>query len=206
MGATLSSAAGENLDAVVFGQIRVCSRPLSCNAEQEYVCCKTMRRLGLGSSLEFVMRWLTLLLVLCAIELAWAEETPVLNDELLQEAVEGYERTIRRFNTHTERFRSWNAFKRAVLSRLPPGSIGNCYAQRSGSMQGVSVTRVKFQPVADGGWQQTQGHGWRKTGPKRTFVEYRFNQKAGVLLRIEGVKPRFFFARTTRICEFPLGK
>lgn len=153
------------------------------------------------------MRWLAILIVVCVSAHAWAQEddAPVQVEEPSEE-VETYEQVIRRFNTHTQAFDSWNDFKTMVLSRLSSGVVGTCYAQARGAMQGVIVTRVKFQPVEGDGWQQTQGNGWRQTGAKRTFVEYRFNQKAGVLLRVEGVKPRFFFARTERICEFPLNK
>jgi hypothetical protein len=52
--------------------------------------------------------------------------------------------------------------------------------------------------------KRTPGDGWRNFRKDRTFVEYRFNQKSNVLLRLEGVKPRFFFASTKRICEFQL--
>ena len=151
------------------------------------------------------MRWLMIIFLLGAVGLAWADEgeEPEVDEEEVA-AVEAYEGVILRFNTNTKSFSSWNAFKTAVLSQLPPGVLGNCYVQTSGAMQKVAVTRVKFQPVEGAGWQQTSGNGWRKTGPKRTFVEYRFNQKAGVLLQVEGVKPRFFFAYTTQICEFPL--
>ena len=150
------------------------------------------------------MRWLAILIVLCATGIAWAQEdAPVQIEEPSQE-VKAYEQAIRRFNTNTASFDTWADFKTVVLSRLSPGAAGTCYAQARGSMQTVTVTRVKFQPVDDEGWQQTHGHGWRKMGAKRTFVEYRFNRKVGVLLRIEGVKPRFFFARTERICEFSL--
>lgn len=150
------------------------------------------------------MRWLAILIVLCATGSAWAQEdAPVQFEETPQE-VKAYEQAIRRYNTNTVSFDTWADFKTAVLSRLSSGAAGTCYAQASGSMQAVTVTRVRFQPVQDDGWQRTHGNGWRKTGANRTFVEYRFNKKASVLLRIEGVKPRFFFARTERICEFPL--
>lgn len=153
-----------------------------------------------------MMRWVMIIFLLSVVELAWAQETPVENDEQAREAVAAYDQVIRRFNTHTESFTSWKAFKEAVFSRIAAGVTGNCYTQTSGSMQRVTVTRVQFQPAKGDDWRKTSGHGWRRAGPDRTFVEYRFNQKAGVLLRIEGVKPRFFFSYTKRICEFPLRK
>ena len=168
-----------------------------------------MERLLWGSGLLVgsVMRWVILLLVLSSIELAWADEDNVpMLDEKAQAAVAAYEQAIRRFNTHTKPFTSWAAFKAEVFSRLPSGLAGTCYEQMRGSMRGIKRTMVKFQPVVDEGWQKTRGSGWRKNGPDRTFVEYRFNQKAKVLLRAEGVNPRFFFAWTRRICEFPLAK
>jgi hypothetical protein len=152
------------------------------------------------------MRWVIILVLLSTVAPAWAQEAPVMNDEQAREAVEAYERVIRRFNTHTESFKSWNAFKTAVISQLPPGVTGNCYEQTSGSMQGVTVTRVKFQPVESDGWKATSGNGWRRLDSDRNFVEYRFNPEAGVVLRVEGVKPRFFFSYTKRICEFPIKK
>lgn len=151
------------------------------------------------------MRWVMILFLLGVVELAWAQETPVENDEQVQEEVKAYEQVIRRFNTNTKSFTSWNAFATTVLSQLPPGARGKCYANTSSTMQRVTVTRVKFKPAESNGWKETSGNGWRRTGPDRTFVEYRFNQKAGVVLRLEGVKPRFFFAYTKRICEFPIG-
>ena len=38
----------------------------------------------------------------------------------------------------------------------------------------------------------------------KTFIEYRFNVKAGVLLRVEGVKTWFLPSQTKKMCEFSL--
>ena len=54
------------------------------------------------------------------------------------------------------------------------------------------------------GWQKTAGKGWQQTHTGRTFIEYRYNEKARVLLWIEGVNPRLFFAYTKKMCELPL--
>jgi len=69
--------------------------------------------------------------------------------------------------------------------------------------------RVTMDPLPraakETGWQQTTGKGWQQTHADRTFIEYRYNEKAGVLLWVEGVSPRFFFAYTRKMCELPLG-
>jgi hypothetical protein len=57
----------------------------------------------------------------------------------------------------------------------------------------------------DTGWQKTTGKGWQQLTKGRRFFEYRFNAKTGILLWIEGVNPRFFFAFTKKMCEVPLG-
>jgi hypothetical protein len=61
-----------------------------------------------------------------------------------------------------------------------------------------------FHQTLDGTWEKTSDNGWRKRNKDRTFIEYRYNQEASMLLWIEGVNPRFFFASTRRLCEFPL--
>jgi hypothetical protein len=66
------------------------------------------------------------------------------------------------------------------------------------------MAKVKFAGLAGRGWEQTSGNGWRLRRKDRTFTEYRVNPQDGLLSRIEGVKPRFFFASTKRICEVPL--
>ncbi|MCZ6718242.1 MAG: hypothetical protein O6944_03680 [Gammaproteobacteria bacterium] len=148
------------------------------------------------------MRWVVVILLLASCGLAQADETPV--EELSPEAVVTYEQVVRRFNTYTESFASWNAFKTAVFSKLPPNASGICYELTGDAMQPVSIAKITFQQMEGDGMKRTPGDGWRNIKKDRTFVEYRFNQKANVLLRVEGVKPRWFFAGTKRICEFQL--
>jgi hypothetical protein len=150
------------------------------------------------------MRWVVGLLLLVSIGRALAQETPVVNDELKEQALAAYNQVITRFNTHIKKFSSWDAFKTEVFPMVSPDTVGNCYELTGDAMHPVEFTMVKFQRVEGGEWQKTSGKGWRQKKKDRTFIEYRFNQKADVLIRIEGVKPRFFFAHTKKICEFPL--
>jgi hypothetical protein len=70
----------------------------------------------------------------------------------------------------------------------------------------VSVTMEPLPRVDEKiEWQKTAGKGWQQTQTDRTFIEYRYNEKARVLLWVEGVNPRFFFAYTRKMCELPLG-
>jgi hypothetical protein len=149
------------------------------------------------------MRWVVGLLLLASISRALADETPVVNDELKEQALETYNQVITRFNTHIKKFSSWDAFKAEVFPMVPPDTFGNCYELTGDAMNPVELTMVKFQRVEGEGWQKTSGKGWRQNKKDRTFIEYRVNKKAHVLIRIEGVKPRFFFAHTRKICEFP---
>jgi hypothetical protein len=71
-------------------------------------------------------------------------------------------------------------------------------------MRPVDVTQVHFHWKPDGEWKRTSGQGWRQYQQDHTFIEYRLNDKADVLLQAEGTKPWFFFAHIQKICEFPL--
>ena len=151
------------------------------------------------------MRWLAGLLLLALLGRALAQETPASTEELeAYDATAAYDQAIIRFNKNIKEFSTWDAFKAEVLSLLPRDTVGSCHALTGETMKPVEVTRVPLPVVEDEGWQKTSGKGWRKRNKDRTFIEYRVNEKAGVLLRIEGVRPRFFFAYTRRICEFPL--
>ena len=151
------------------------------------------------------MWWLIGLLLLVSVELVQADETPVPEDlQKRQAAAEAYEQAIVRFNTNIQGFDSWEAFKAAVFSRLEPNAPGHCFELTSSSIEPITITAATFQEASDGEWQETPGKGWRKRNKDRTFIEYRVNTKEGVLLQMEGVNPRFFFASTRRICEFPL--
>lgn len=151
------------------------------------------------------MRWIVGLLLLVSLGRALADETPVSNETLEEPAVvNAYDRAIIRFNTDIKNFSSWETFKAEVLSRVNLGTVGRCYESTGGAMNPVKTTTVKFQTIENNGWRKTSGMGWRKHEKDRTFVEYRFNKKRRLLLRIEGVRPRFFFAYTKRICEFPV--
>jgi hypothetical protein len=115
-----------------------------------------------------------------------------------------YDRAILRFNSNIKAFGSWESFKAEVVSKVAPGTSGECYEWTGNMFEPVAITQVKFQGIEDQGWKEASGHGWRQSKKDRTFIEYRINEKKQVLLRAEGVKPRFFFARTKKICEFPL--
>jgi hypothetical protein len=115
-----------------------------------------------------------------------------------------YDQAVLRFNSHIQEFDSWEAFRAEVLSKVALGRNGKCYELTGRRFDPVKITQVKFQGIEEDGWKKASGHGWRQTRKDRTFIEYRINQKAQILLRAEGFKPRFFFASTKKICEFPL--
>lgn len=149
------------------------------------------------------MRCVVVVVLLLALYgVAQADEEPV--EEAPPNSVIAYEGVVRRYNTHTESFASLREFKAAVLAKLPPNASGLCYELTGNSMQPVNIFKIPFQPLEDDGMKRTSGDGWRDLKKDRTFVEYRLNAEANVLLRLEGSKPRFFFATTRRICEFKL--
>ena len=148
------------------------------------------------------MQWMLIgLLLVASCGLAVADEGEALNETIEESA---YDQAVLRFNSTIKSFASWNRFKADVLERLPQDRSGTCYRLTGIGANPVEVTQVAFQNGTGDGWKKTSGNGWRRSGKDRTFVEYRLNEKARMLLRAEGVKPRFFFASTTRICEFPL--
>lgn len=152
------------------------------------------------------MRWMVVGLILVALcGRVGAQETPVETEELeRQEANAAYEQAIRMFNSHIKAFPSWEAFKTEVLSRISSGTPGRCYAPTGKIMQPVKSTSVTFSPPPDQGWHRTSGHGWRRRQHNPDFVEYRINEHAKVLLRLESDRSLLFFASAKRICEFPL--
>ena len=113
------------------------------------------------------------------------------------------DQAIINFNTAIQDFPSWELFEAVILAQAVPGMMGTCYTYQGGTV------RVTIEPLPrvekETGWQQTAGKGWQQTQTDRTFIEYRYNEKAGVLLWVEGVNPRFFFAYTRKMCELPLG-
>jgi len=113
------------------------------------------------------------------------------------------DQAIINFNTAIQDFPSWELFEAVILAQAVPGMMGTCYTYQGGTV------RVTIEPLPRvekaTGWQQTAGKGWQQTQTDRTFIEYRYNEKAGVLLWVEGVNPRFFFAYTRKMCELPLG-
>jgi hypothetical protein len=127
-------------------------------------------------------------------------------DAMIEETItpRAYDQALLRFNTNIESYPSWEAFKAAVLAKVPPGTPGICYERTGGSFNTMESVVVEFEGLEDGDWNKTSGKGWRLLRQNRTFIEYRMNPKEEVLSRIEGVKPRFFFANTKRICEFKL--
>lgn len=153
------------------------------------------------------MRWIVGVLLCLALSLgkAQAQETAAPNQALEAEnAARAYDQAIARFNTGLKDFPSWQAFTALVLPSMAPGTLGKCYEYTGGATQSVLVTIMPWRPLEDGHWQKTTGGGWQQVRDDRTFIEYRVNEKVGVLLRMEGVKPRFFFAPSPKICEFPL--
>ena len=145
-----------------------------------------------------VIGWL--LLLFCGFALAQEGEEPV--EPFMSSRA--YDQALLRFNTNIEPYASWRAFKSAVLARAPLGTKGTCYEWTGDSFNPMDATSVQFRGLDGDGWRKTSGNGWRLLRKNRRFIEYRINLKAGVLSRIEGVKPRFFFASTRRICEFKL--
>ena len=150
--------------------------------------------------MRWSMPWVVGLLLLLLPGYALADENP---EEEIQEQAQAntYDEAIIRFNTNIKSFASWEKFKAEVLSKA---STGTCYALTNDSANPVEITTVEMQLSSSTGWKKTSGNGWRLNKKDRTFAEYRLNTKSGVLMRAEGVKPRFFFASTRRICEFPM--
>ena len=150
------------------------------------------------------MQWGVIGLLLCvAYGRTQAQETPVVTDLDEPDAVRAYDQAVIRFNTNVKAFSSWTAFKTAVLSKLSPGTSGTCYELIGGRTRTVKITEVPFHGMTGEGWEQTSGNGWRQVKEDRTFIEYRVNGKANLLVRIEGAK-KFLFSHTQRLCEFPL--
>ena len=136
--------------------------------------------------------------------LTWAEES---GEEIqLPETADAYDQALRRFNTHIQSYPSFEAFEAEVLSNVSPGRSGTCYEWTGEAFNPVKMAAVVFEGFDGEGWRKTSGQGWRQSRADRSFVEYRFAPKLGLLMRIEGVKPRFFFASTRRICEFAYEK
>ncbi len=142
------------------------------------------------------------LLLLISFVFAQADE----EEDFIKEpdTANAYDQALLRFNTGIQSFSSWDAFKAAVLAAVPPGTPGRCYVWTGSALSQTEVTKVTFEAPAGDDWRKTSGKGWRQMRKDRTFTEYRVNQKVRSLLRIEGVKPRFFFASTKRICEFEM--
>ena len=151
------------------------------------------------------MRWMVglVVLVICLNQALGQEEISTFEPpQTSSEEAQIYDQVVLHFNSDIQNFPSWEAFKTVVLSKMSSHTMGQCYEHTG---QSVTITPVPFQGLEDGQWYETSDHGWRRLNKKdRTFVEYRINTKAGLLLRLEGVKPRFFFGSTKRICEFPL--
>jgi predicted methyltransferase len=133
-------------------------------------------------------------------------ENPTANQEQeARHATQVYDQAIIKFNTAIKDFTSWEAFKTEIFAKVVSGTLGRCYALTGSAMQPVQITMVRFASEADSDWQETAEKGWRRYAKaNRQIVEYRVNEQAGVLLRMESIKPKFFFAHTQKICEFPL--
>jgi hypothetical protein len=155
---------------------------------------------------EVLMQWVIGLFLVVLLGHVQAQERSDPTQELEKEYAERtYEQVIVKFNTDIQDFASWQAFKTEVLARVSPGTLGRCYERTTSPMQPVQITRVSLQRVEEEGWEETSGHGWRRHDKAdKTFIEYRFNVKAGILLRAESVKTWFFPPQTRKMCEFPL--
>ncbi len=153
---------------------------------------------SLGMSIAVIVGWVLLI----SNGLAWADET--IDDFQETETAAAYDQALLRFNNNIKSYPTFVAFKAEVESKIAPGAPGTCYELTGGMLNPLEISKVKFAGLEGEGWQKTSGKGWRLEGENRRFTEYRVNQKAGLLSRIEGVKPRFFFGGTTRICEFDL--
>lgn len=148
--------------------------------------------------------WMVGLVLVGLLGRALAQDTPAGSEQMeAEEARRSYDWAIVRFNTDIKDFPSWEAFETAVLSQVVPGTLGTCYAS-SGGMVHVTMEPLPREEKGTG-WQKTGGKGWQQLTKGRRFIEYRVNAKAGVLLWIEGVNPRFFFVYTRKMCEVPLG-
>jgi hypothetical protein len=150
------------------------------------------------------MWWIVGLLLLGLFSRALAQDNPGGSEQMEAEnARRASDQAIVKFNTDIDDFPSWELFEAVVLAQVTPGMMGTCYVYQGGT---VRVTMEPLPRVGKGaGWQQTAGTGWQQTQTNRTFIEYRYNEKVGVLLWVEGVNPRFFFAYTRKMCELPLG-
>lgn len=146
------------------------------------------------------MVWLVVLLLCLSYSPASAQESDA---ERLRKGPTPYDRIIIRFNTNIQRFASWEAFKATAFPLVPPGNSGACYVSSDPGNTPAPVSLDVFPQGNEAPWHETTEYGWRQH-KHRTFVEYRVNKEAWVLLIAEGVKPRFFFAFTSRLCEFPL--
>jgi len=140
-------------------------------------------------------------LCLLSCSLALAQEGDIVEPPITPRA---YDQALLRFNTNIQSYPSWQTFKTVVLAKVPLGTPGTCYELTGTSFNPMETTHVKFKGLMGDEWEKTAGKGWRLLRKNRKFMEYRLNLKAGVLSRIEGSKPRFFFATTKRICEFKL--
>jgi len=150
------------------------------------------------------MWWMVGLVFMGLLGRALAQDTPAGSESMeAEEARRASDWAIVRFNTDIKDFSTWEVFKTAVLSQVVPGTLGTCYTYSGGTVH------VTMEPLPredkETGWQKTAGKGWQQLTKGRTFIEYRVNAKAGILLWIEGVNPRFFFAFTKKMCEVPLG-
>jgi hypothetical protein len=156
-----------------------------------------------GPSLEVSMWWMVGLVCIGLLGRALAQDSRGSTEEIeVENAKRAVDWAIVRFNTDVQDFPSWEVFKTTVLSQVMPGTLGTCYGYSGGTVQ---VTREPLpREDKEAVWQKTTGNGWQQVQKDRTVIEYRVNTKAGLLLWIEGINPRFFFAYTRQMCEVPL--
>ena len=151
------------------------------------------------------MQWAIGILLIAMLGRALAQETPTTTEEWeRKDAHNAYDQAVVRFNTDIKDFPSWDAFKTEVLSKVLPGTMGRCYKRTNRAMSPTQITQVSFQGMEGDHWLKTSGNGWRKYREDGTFIEYRLNKPARLLLRIEGVKAWLLPMQAKQICEFPL--
>src|SRR4029450_6220763 len=145
------------------------------------------------------MWWMVGLLLMGGFGGALAQDNSGESEQMeVENARRASDQAIVRFNTNIDDFPSWELFEAAVLTQVTSGMLATCYTYQGGT---VRITTEPLPRVDKGtGWQQTAGKGWQQTQTDRTFIEYRYNEKARILLWIEGVNPRFFFAYTRKMC------
>ena len=137
------------------------------------------------------MWWIFGLLLMGVFVRALAQDNPGGSEQMEAEnARRASDQAIVKFNIDIDDFPSWALFEAVVLAQVTPGLLGTCYTYQGGT---VHVTMDPL-PRAEKAtvWQKTAGKGWQQTHTDRTFIEYQYNEKAGVLLGSRRCQPMVF--------------